>query len=449
MQGVCGEVRKVIDKHTGHPYAIKIISHLKLHTKQSINNENNNNEAKLLQTLSHPYIVNLHEAIFGDKDLALVMELVEGGDLFDRIVSLGSYSATDARRLMRRVFAAVDYLHSKNIMHRDLKPENILLTSQNSHYTCKLTDFGLAKIGINGNDSFKTFCGTPQYFAPEVLQRRFTIFHTGSYTKQADVWSLGVILYIVLTGQPPFDTDFSESNKSAATATIEPHPKLNDDVMDLLKRLLHPDPRNRCTIREACGHYWFCVDDGDTHLHPLRDPLLKDIFDESEENDKDYEGKNNEGNGSDVMSDSIDKDGNALQANKVSAKSPSAYSNETDENQPKSLRHVMVETPQSVEPGGALSAVKYENEGIEHAPKRLKINDEGRKSKKNNEAARRNFKTVQKTLSGEIVKNHVPKTTKQEDQSDEQQIPTAGNNSFASNKTGIKQTTLSGWFRKK
>jgi len=450
--GVCGEVRKVIDKHTGQPYAIKILSHLKLHTKQSINNENNNNEAKLLQTLSHPYIVNLHEAIFGEYDLALVMELVEGGDLFDRIVSLGSYSVTNARRLMRRVFAAVDYLHSKNIIHRDLKPENILLTSQSSHFTCKLTDFGLAKIGVNGNDSFKTFCGTPQYFAPEVLQRRFTVFHTGTYTKQADVWSLGVILYIVLTGQPPFDADISDSNKSMATATIEAHPKLDDDVMDLLKRLLHPDPRSRCTIREACGHYWFCVDDGDTHLHPLRDPLLKGFVSDPELNDEDNEFMTNEDDGSDVMSD-VGKDvDHELQASKVSADSSSAYSNEQDENELKSLRSVMTETPQSVEPDGAVNAMNHDaDKDVEHARKRVKIHNEGRELKKNYDAVRRNVKAVQKTLSGEIIKNNVPKAMKQADQSnhdDEHQGGTAGNGA-ASNKTGVKQRTLSSWFRKK
>ena len=140
----------------------------------------------MLQSLAHPYIVKLEDVFTSDNAIYLVMEYMQGGDLFDRVVLRGRYGEVMTRRTMRRMLSAVCYLHSKQIVHRDLKPENILLMSQSNDYGIKITDFGLAK--RTNKDGLRTFCGTPQYFAPEVLKRRNTVQGTGRYGMAADMW---------------------------------------------------------------------------------------------------------------------------------------------------------------------------------------------------------------------------------------------------------------------
>ena len=143
------------------------------------------------------------------------MELVFGWNLFDGIVAKenGKYSETEARCVMRRLLAAVHYLHeTSNIAHPDLKPENIMCCGGSTKYGVKLTDFGLAK--TVSADGLKTFCGTPQYFASEVLKRQHTVFGHGRYGKSADFWSLGVILCVLLTGTLPFDDEEDDDNNN-------------------------------------------------------------------------------------------------------------------------------------------------------------------------------------------------------------------------------------------
>lgn len=165
--GTTGEVRRAIHRVTGREVAVKIIgvarnraAFLSTQTTTELQAE-----ASILQQLSHPYVIQLYDVYTCANHTAiyLVMELLPGGDLFDRIVAKGQYSETDSRRVTRRLLAAVHYLHQTcNLVHRDLKPENILLTSATSDIHVKLTDFGLAKL----DGDLKTFCGTPQYFAP-------------------------------------------------------------------------------------------------------------------------------------------------------------------------------------------------------------------------------------------------------------------------------------------
>lgn len=283
--GTQGQVRRAIHRQSGEERAVKIIS-LRRHVDASILER----EVKLLQSIDHPYIVKLVEVFVRDGvAMYLVMELVKGGDLFDSIVEKQRYTAVEARRAMRRLLSAVHYLHHEsNIVHRDLKPENILCSSP-THV--KLADFGLAKI-VKG-DGLKTFCGTPAYFAPEVLQRRHTVAGQGRYGKPADMWSLGVILYILLTGKPPFDPDMEESSKPfEVDFGLDGHIWSSMPfAKDLVQKMLCLDPKRRFTVRQACDHSWINVDDGDTHCHPLDDPAVgtkKNILDqESKTNDLD------------------------------------------------------------------------------------------------------------------------------------------------------------------
>ena len=157
----------------------------------------------------------------------------------------------------------------------DLKPENILLNA--SDIDVKITDFGVAKSASGG---LKTLVGTPGYLAPEILKRRHTVLGQGRYGKSADLWSLGVILYILLSGTPPFDVDgvqdmdviLQTGNKVQFPAKL--WKDISPEAIDLVKHLLVMDPLKRISIREACEHPWVLMEDGDTHRHPLEDPKL-------------------------------------------------------------------------------------------------------------------------------------------------------------------------------
>lgn len=276
-KGTMGEVHRAIHRQSGRTVAVKTIPY---HARGNLlSSQTMEMEATILRNLRHPYIVKLLDVYTCSNALYLVMELVPGGDLFDRIDQKGHYSEIDARRVMRRLLAAVHYLHETcGIVHRDLKPENILLSSRASDIDVQLTDFGLAK----PDGDCKTFCGTPQYFAPEVLRRRHTVKGAGRYGKQADMWSLGVILYVLLTGYMPFDKQHddampmsSQSNGEAPIVEFPSHISLA--AQDIMRQLLQYDPRKRASVLSACSHSWILQEDGDTHVHPLDDPKLLDI----------------------------------------------------------------------------------------------------------------------------------------------------------------------------
>ena len=176
----------------GPYYAVKIIDKSKVEDMGDIERE-----IEIMGMVQHPNVIKLVEIFDEPKKMNLVMELVTGGELFDRIVSLGNYTEKDAAVVMSTLCNALDYLHAKGIVHRDLKPENILLENDSKDAAIKVADFGLARM-ISGKDMMKTACGTPGYVAPEVLQNK------GYSSGAVDLWSAGVILYILLCGFPPF-----------------------------------------------------------------------------------------------------------------------------------------------------------------------------------------------------------------------------------------------------
>jgi serine/threonine protein kinase len=276
-QGTAGDVRRAIHRRTGEERAVKIIP-IERRQFQRGNATNVQQEALILQSLQHVYVVKLYEVYITDSMVHLVMELLPGGDLFDRILDKGRYTEVESRRVMRRLLSAVYYLHKvRKVVHRDLKPENILLATRESDIDVKLTDFGLAK-AING-DGLKTFCGTPQYFAPEVLQRRHTVRGAGRYGEPADMWSLGVILYVLLSGTPPFDPDAGlnsavDSEGHRVSFPVEHWQGISTAAQNLVTQLLEDDPVQRLTVTQACQHNWILIEDGDTHVDPLEDPVV-------------------------------------------------------------------------------------------------------------------------------------------------------------------------------
>lgn len=200
--GAYGEVKLAFDTASCQPYAVKIIQKRKfsISGKQAASIAT---EVDILRRLEHPCVIRVHQVIDTAEAVFMVLDLVEGGELFDKIVSIQRYSEAAAKFLFYQMVLALQYLHSSGISHRDLKPENILLSSAREAETLiKITDFGLSKF-VDGAALMKTFCGTPNYLAPEVLHSK----GDGKYTNKVDNWSLGVILYIMLVGFPPFSDD--------------------------------------------------------------------------------------------------------------------------------------------------------------------------------------------------------------------------------------------------
>ncbi|XP_026532003.1 calcium/calmodulin-dependent protein kinase type 1B isoform X2 [Pseudonaja textilis] len=187
------------------------------------------------------------------------MQLVTGGELFDRIIERGYYTEKDASQLIRQVLEAVNYLHDLGIVHRDLKPENLLYATPFEDAKIMITDFGLSKIEADGIMS--TACGTPGYVAPEILEQK-------AYGKAVDSWALGVISYILLCGYPPFyDENDSELFNQILKAEYEFDSPYWDDISesakDFIRHLLERDPEKRFTCEQALQHPWIS---GDTAL---------------------------------------------------------------------------------------------------------------------------------------------------------------------------------------
>mmetsp|Transcript_51876 Transcript_51876/g.70734 ORF Transcript_51876/g.70734 Transcript_51876/m.70734 type:complete len:851 (+) Transcript_51876:2-2554(+) len=268
-KGQCGEVHRAIERKTGKAWAVKIIQVKKFGFGAGCSSPQQlMQEAEMMRAVSHPHIINLHE-VFGTRDaIHLVMELVEGGDLLDRILEQGPYPEASARKLMRAILSAVDYLHRTSIVHRDLKPENILLVNKTSDINVKITDFGLAKrVEAEG---LKTFCGTPQYFAPEVLKRQGTVFGAGRYGYEADMWSMGVILYVVLTGTQPFNdaTLFAQIQNADFRMDGEEWAGISTAAKRLVSSMLTKCPKKRLTASQALNHPWVATDDPVLELPP-------------------------------------------------------------------------------------------------------------------------------------------------------------------------------------
>lgn len=248
-EGNFGKVKYARHLESGESFAVKILEKnriLDLRITDQIKRE-----IGTLKLIKHPNVVRLHEVLASKTKICMVLEYVNGGELFDRIVSKGKLSEEDGRKLFQQLIDGVSYCHSKGVFHRDLKLENVLIDGNG---TIKISDFGLSALPQHFRDDglLHTTCGSPNYVAPEILSNR------GYDGATSDTWSIGVILYVILTGYLPFD----DRNLAVLYQKIfkgDAHiPKsISPGARDLIKRILDPNPSTRITISEIKEHEWF------------------------------------------------------------------------------------------------------------------------------------------------------------------------------------------------
>jgi len=233
-------------------------------------------EVKILKKLKHPNINALVEYLDTKHHLYMVLELLKGGELFESVVKKKRYTEAEAANVIRQVARACQYMHQRGVIHRDLKPENLVYLDKENTQIC-VTDFGLAKFVNYEGGLMKTACGTPGYVAPEILKQQ-------KYDSQVDLWSIGVILYILLCGFPPF----VEKKLKALYKIIRegkysfPSPywdKISAEAKDCVSKLLKVDPKKRLTATQLLQHDWIT---GKCSKSPTYDPkrnLIREGYD--------------------------------------------------------------------------------------------------------------------------------------------------------------------------
>ncbi|XP_062203269.1 calcium-dependent protein kinase 27-like [Phragmites australis] len=250
-QGQFGTTYLCVDKATGREYACKSIAKRKLITDEDV--EDVRREIQIMHHLAgHPNIISIRGAYEDAVAVHVVMELCAGGELFDRIVRRGHYTERQAAALARVIVAVVESCHSLGVMHRDLKPENFLFVGNDEDAPLKTIDFGLSMFFRPG-EAFTDVVGSPYYVAPEVLKKH--------YGQEADVWSAGVIIYILLCGVPPFwaETEqgiFEQVLHGSLDFESDPWPGVSENAKDLLRKVLVRDPKKRLTAHQVLCHPW-------------------------------------------------------------------------------------------------------------------------------------------------------------------------------------------------
>ncbi|CAH8283556.1 unnamed protein product [Eruca vesicaria subsp. sativa] len=254
-QGQFGTTFLCVEKSTGNEYACKSISKRKLLTDEDV--EDVRREIQIMHHLAgHPNVISIKGAYEDVIAVHLVMELCSGGELFDRIIQRGHYTERKAAELARTIVGVLETCHSLGVMHRDLKPENFLFVSKEEDSLLKTIDFGLSMF-FKPDEIFTDVVGSPYYVAPEVLRKR--------YGSESDVWSAGVIVYILLSGVPPFwaETEqgiFEQVLHGDLDFSSDPWPSISDGAKDLVQKMLVRDPKRRLTAHQVLCHPWVQID---------------------------------------------------------------------------------------------------------------------------------------------------------------------------------------------
>ncbi|CAL1399333.1 unnamed protein product [Linum trigynum] len=252
-QGQFGTTYLCTEISSGIEFACKSISKRKLISREDVDDVRR--EIQIMHHLAgHKNIVTIKGAYEDPLYVHIVMELCSGGELFDRIIQRGHYSERKAAELTKIIASVVEACHSLGVMHRDLKPENFLLVNKDDDFSLKAIDFGLS-VFFKPGQIFTDVVGSPYYVAPEVLLKH--------YGPEADVWTAGVILYILLSGVPPF---WAETQQGIFDAVLKGHidfdsdpwPLISESAKDLIRRMLSSHPKERLTAHEVLCHPWIC-----------------------------------------------------------------------------------------------------------------------------------------------------------------------------------------------
>jgi len=248
-EGSYGAVSKCTNKSTGRVNAVKSIAKAQMKDLTRFKQE-----IAIMKMMDHPNIIKLYETFEDHRNIYLIMEICSGGELFDRIIETGHFTEVQAAIVMQQILRGMYYMHETHLTHRDLKPENFLFQTKDPIEKCtlKIIDFGLSCKFADGQQ-LTTKAGTPYYVAPQVL--------AGKYDQSADLWSCGVIMYVLLCGYPPFygETDADVLTKVRLgnfTFNAADWKNVSEDAKNLIRMLLKMNPRDRFTAQQSLHHIW-------------------------------------------------------------------------------------------------------------------------------------------------------------------------------------------------
>ncbi|KAH1262820.1 CBL-interacting serine/threonine-protein kinase 8 [Glycine soja] len=265
-EGTFAKVKFAQNTESGESVAMKVLDRSAIIKHKMV--DQIKREISIMKLVRHPYVV-----LASRTKIYIILEFITGGELFDKIVSHGRLSEAESRRYFQQLIDGVDFCHSKGVYHRDLKPENLLLDSQGN---IKISDFGLSAFPEQGVSLLRTTCGTPNYVAPEVLS------HKGYNGAPADVWSCGVILYVLLAGYLPFD----ELDLTTLYTQFSCPPSFPVGAKSLIHTMLDPNPERRITIEQIRNDEWFQKEYVPVSLIEYEDVNLDDVnaaFDNDED----------------------------------------------------------------------------------------------------------------------------------------------------------------------
>ncbi|XP_045917264.1 serine/threonine-protein kinase 17A [Micropterus dolomieu] len=253
-RGKFAVVRKCVEKCTGHEYAAKFMR--KRRKGQDCRMEIIHEIAVLELATASPRVVNLHQVYEMASEMVLVLEFAAGGEIFNQCVSDQedeAFSEDDVKRLMRQILEGVSFLHQNNVVHLDLKPQNILLTSSSPLGDIKIVDFGLSRM-VSSHRELREIMGTPEYVAPEILNYE-------PISTATDMWSIGVLAYVMLTGISPFlgedkQETFLNISQLNVSYTEEELQQLDRAALSFIQMLLRKQPQDRATAEQCLTHPW-------------------------------------------------------------------------------------------------------------------------------------------------------------------------------------------------